>query len=124
MVLLGTVARTRYHTNNIIGVGTLYIEKRLDGAMILLLLKSALSAVKPAAPKKKQSKPSVPKQPTEHWWTWNWDRQQMINCSIPYDKVVRWRRWLVTLYKFESVEDTDWRLYLPGNVWLGITIDK
>jgi hypothetical protein len=124
MVSFGTEVLIQYRINSTIGDDKLYIEKRLDGAMILLLLKSVLSAVKPVVPKKKKSKPSVREQSTEHWWTWNWDRQQMTDCSIPYDKVVRWRRWLITLYRFDSVEETDWRLYLPGNLWLGITLDK
>ena len=60
----------------------------------------------------------------EHWWTFHWDRDKINKCRVPYDSITRWRRWLVTLYKFESADETDWRLYLPGNVWLGITVDK
>lgn len=65
--------------------------------------------------------------PSKHepWWTWHWDRVEVLDASVSYSRVIRWRRGsFVTLYRLEGSRSTEWRLYLPFNASVGIQLDK
>lgn len=60
----------------------------------------------------------------EKWWHWHWDRlSRNHTSSIPYQNIVRWRRGWITLYKFVGDHATEWRLYFPFNICIGISLN-
>lgn len=58
----------------------------------------------------------------EHWWTYHWDVIDHDNVKIPYDRLTRWRRWLVTVYRFEGYGSVTWEIVFPGNLMIGISL--
>lgn len=64
----------------------------------------------------------------EEWWHWNWDRMEATNVRMPFSLIVRWRRGWVTLYKMvqrlPGMTTTEWKLWLPFNIWIGIQLTK
>jgi hypothetical protein len=56
----------------------------------------------------------------EPWWYWRWDRDEVSKVKVSYEKITRWRRGWVTLYKFEADKEIEWKLYLPFNISIGI----
>jgi hypothetical protein len=59
------------------------------------------------------------------WWTWRWDRADAENCTLPFERITRWRRGsLLTVYRHESPHHTEWWLYGPFNLAVGFSIPK
>jgi hypothetical protein len=56
------------------------------------------------------------------WWAWDWDRHDASKAmlAVPLERVTRWRRGWVTLYRLTSVDTVEWRLFLPFNFNVGI----
>lgn len=53
------------------------------------------------------------------WWRWDWDTDIRGGVTLEYDRVTRWRRGWVTLYRMEDLHGVRWALYLPFNLFVG-----
>jgi hypothetical protein len=62
------------------------------------------------------------------WWAWEWNTHSHGKGSISFDYLVRWRRGWFSLYKIVTEYDhevvTEWRLYLPFNINVGIEVRR
>ncbi len=60
---------------------------------------------------------------TEPWWAWHWDREDAAEIMIPVEKVVRWRRGWLTVYRIEMEKQVQWWFYGPFNLCIAFGRD-
>lgn len=58
------------------------------------------------------------------WWKWQWDRVEAKNVDITFTCITRWRRGWITIYKLEDIETTEWTLWFPFNIIIGIQLNR